>query len=98
MAITNNIALLSNAVATGNPYKVIAGGLYALSVVATWNGSTAKLQILGPDGATYQDIDAALSFTANGIQGVDLPGGCTVKMVVSGGPPAAMYANLGLVR
>lgn len=98
MAINQSYALISNGVATGTPQKV-AGGLYSFAVVASaFGGASVKLQILGPDQATYLDIDATLSFTANGIQAVDLPGGGTVRATVTGGPPTAVYATLSLVR
>lgn len=97
MGINQTYALISNGTATGAAFKV-NGGLYAFSVQGTFSGATVKLQILGPDGATYQDIDAALALTAAGIQGVDLPGGATVKAVVSGGPPSGIYANLAFIR
>jgi hypothetical protein len=97
MAYKQVYALLSNTAATG-PLTSVGGGFYAFQVMGTFNGATIKLQIQGPDGSTMQDIDSSLSFTAAGIQGVDLPTGAKVQAVVSGGPPSAMYANLSLVR
>ena len=97
MGVNQTYMLINNAAVTSAALKV-AGGLYAFAVDGTFGGATVKLQILSPDGASYLDIDAALSLTAEGIQAVDLPGGATVKAVVTGGAPANLYASLGFIR
>lgn len=53
----------------------LSGGKYAVAAVATWGGGSAKLQILGPDAATYLSVSSATDFTANGYATVDLPPG-----------------------
>lgn len=99
MSIKLSVPILANVVATGAAVVVGQGGFYSFAVSASaWAGATVKLQILGPDGTTFMDIDTALAFTANGIQGVELPAGATVKGVISGGPPTSVYATLSLVR
>lgn len=98
MAIKQVLTLLSNAAATSAAFIVGIGGFYSFAIQGTWAGATAKLQMLGPDGATYMDIDSTLSFTANGVQGVDLPTGATVRVTITGGPPSAVYASLSLIR
>lgn len=88
--------LINNAAVTGPATVLQQGGLYSFNVVGTFGGTTVKLQILGPDDATYVDIPTA-SHTAAGVIGVYLPAGGTVKAVVTGGAPANLYASLALV-
>lgn len=74
------------------PTAGVRGGSYiwALTVTA-WNSATVKLQALGPDGATYLDVD---SLTANGSKGVVLGEGATVRLAVSGGTPTGLASSL----
>jgi hypothetical protein len=88
--------LLSNAAATGSAVKV-GGGTYSWSLVGTIGGATVKLQVLGPDAVTYIDIPSA-SLSAAGVMSVDLAGGASVKAVVTGGAPSALYSGLALIR
>jgi hypothetical protein len=67
------------------------------AVVATFNGATIKLQMLGPDGSTLLDVSASqTNFTANGAGVVDLPP-CTIQMTVTGGPPSGVFASIARV-
>jgi hypothetical protein len=73
------------------------GGRYVFAVVATFNGATIKLQMLGPDGSTLLDVSTSqTNLTANGNGVVDLPP-CMVQATVVGGPPAAVYASIARV-
>lgn len=94
--LKNKQLLINNAAVTGSATILQQGGLYSFNVVGTFGGTTVKLQILGPDDATYVDVPTA-SFTAAGVIGVYLPAGGTVKAVVTGGAPANLYASLALV-
>ena len=77
---------------TTDPTLGLKGGSYIWAVTATaWNGATVKLQALGPDGATYLDVD---SLTANGTKGVVIGEGATVKLAVSGGVPTGLASSL----
>lgn len=73
------------------------GGRAVFAVVATFNGATIKLQMLGPDGSTLLDVSPSqTNLTANGAGVVDLPP-CQVQATVVGGPPAGVYASLARV-
>lgn len=72
------------------------GGLIAVAVVATFNGATIKLQMLGPDGSTLIDVSAQTTFTANGNGAVYLPP-CQIQGTVVGGPPAAAFLSAARV-
>lgn len=75
-----------------DPTAGVRGGSYIWAVTASaWNSATVKLQALGPDGATYLDID---SLTANGTKGVVIGEGATVRLAVSGGVPAGLASSL----
>lgn len=85
--------LLANASATGAAQQVSFGGRYLMVASGTFSSATAKVQILGPDGATYLDV-ADASLTAAGTKVIYLPWGCTIKGALSGGTPSAMYLSL----
>lgn len=91
--------LMSNAAAAGNsaPVVISQSGTYSYAVNGTFAGTTAKLQMLGPDGANYIDVPG-VSHTAAGAVSVDLPAGATVRSVMTAGTPTAMYATLSLIR
>ena len=59
----------------------VLGGLYGMSVAATFGGGSVDLQMLMPDGSTYQSVLSA-AFTAAGEKLVDLPPG-KYKVVIS---------------
>lgn len=87
--------LLNNASATGEAIEV-GGGTFIVCAVGTFGGATLQLQLRGPDDSTYVNItDAAL--TVAGAYVVDLPRGATIKMLVSGGAPSALYANISKI-
>lgn len=86
--------LLSNASATSAAINV-NGGSYAISADGTFGGATLQLQMQSPDGSSWLAIEDAI-FTAEGIFIVDLPPS-TIRMLVSGGAPSALYANIGKV-
>lgn len=67
----------------------LAGGRYAVAVVATFGGGSVKFQMLGPDNSTYLDVKQAYSdgsagtetdlvigtFLAAGMKVFDIPPG-----------------------
>lgn len=57
--------LSSNISASTAGFK-LAGGLYGMSVVATFGGGSVKLQKLAADGSTYVSVASAADFTAAG--------------------------------
>jgi len=93
MAQSERLDLLSNASATGSAKQSTVSGRFIFSIVGTFNGATAQLQMLGPDEATYIDL-ANGSFTAAGAASIDVPRGGQFRVSISGGPPSGMYANL----
>lgn len=67
------------------------------AVASAWAGATAALNMLGPDGQTLLPVSATQStFTANGVGTVNLPP-CTIQMVVTGGPPTALFVSIARV-
>lgn len=74
------------------------GGLTAFTAIASaWNGATATLQQLGPDGATLVTVSATqATFTANGTGAVYLPAG-QYQATITGGTPTGFYAALDRV-
>lgn len=61
------ITLLSNAGAGNGATKQWPGGRGEFRVHAgTWGGGNVKLQCLGPDGATWQDVGSDTQLTADG--------------------------------
>lgn len=67
------------------------GGIYALSVVATFGGGSVDLQVLGPDGSTYVSALTA-AFLANGTKVVFLPPGA-YKWVIATATAVYVSAN-----
>lgn len=96
--VRENLTLASNVSAAGN-YPVIAdtvyGGDYVFSVSASaWNGASAQLQALGPDGTTYQNIGAAKTASdTTGGTGIGLGSNARVRVAVTGAP-TGFYATL----
>lgn len=87
--------LLDNASATGPAVLVVFGGRQVFSIVGTFNGGTAQLQMLGPDGFTFIDI-ANGAFTAPGAVAVDVPFNKSWKVTLTGSP-SKMFAELASV-
>lgn len=87
--------LLNNVSATGEAIT-IQGGTYVVSADGTFGGTTLQLQLQSPDGSSWLTVTDG-SFTAEGSFLVDLPAG-SVRMLVTGGSPSALYANIGKVK
>jgi hypothetical protein len=73
-------------VSANQTFRLDAGGLYQMSVQATFGGGSVKLQVLGPDSSTYLDCLAAdnnaLSFSASGEKNAYLAAG-SYKLTLS---------------
>lgn len=95
-SIASTLTLLNDTGVTGAQQVVPYGGFYQFSVDGTFGGATAKLQVQSPDGVSWLDIPD-VSFTAEGIVGVYLPVGALVRVDVSGGAPANMFAAARLI-
>jgi hypothetical protein len=74
------------------------GGIMVIAAVSSnWNGATATLNMLGPDGATLLPVSPSQAvFTANGVGIVYLPP-CVIVLTVTGGTPTALYASIARV-
>lgn len=83
---------------------VLEGGVYSVSVIATFGGGNVALKQLGPDNATYIDVKQSFddgsstiadlvigSFSANGQKIVILPPGRYHLLVTTA---TAVYANI----
>lgn len=97
MGVKSNLSLLSNAAASGTAQVVSTGGRYVYMISGTFGGTSSKLQILGPDGTTFIDVPSSTLAVAGYIS-VDIPAGATVKTILTGGTPSAMFATLSLVE
>lgn len=93
---SEKVLLLSNATATSDPEAVL-GGRYIWSAIATWSGATAQLQFLGPNGTTWVDVAGAV-LTADGAVGVFIANGSSVRVLITAGPPSAVYSILASTR
>lgn len=62
-----------------------AGGKGFFYTVGTWAGSTAKLQMLAPDGATWVDLGLPVTLSANGMGAFEAPAGQLRVDVAAGG-------------
>lgn len=84
--ITNNVVAAPQSV---------YGGDYVWSVQGTFGGASVQLQVLGPDGSTYQNMGAAKTApdTAGGT-GVGLGSNAIVRATITGGTPSGLFASL----
>ena len=92
---TGRYDLVSNMNAAGTTPSVLVekNPYYIFSCVATaWNGASAQLQVLGPDGVTWV-MGGVPAVTSNGNQQVSIGAGSLVQVVVTGNP-TGLYANL----
>ena len=68
---------------------ILRGGLYALTLNATWGGGSATLQRLSPDGTNY--ITCMTAVTTNGYATAQLPSG-TYQLTIA--TATALYGDL----
>lgn len=79
---------------SGDATPVAFGGRYLMVATGTFDGATATVDLLGPDGSTYVTV-ASASVTAAGSAIVYLPSDATVKGTVTGGTaPAGIYLSI----
>lgn len=89
-AAKNYRDLITNGSATSDAVSW-AGGDGMFTVKATWGGGTVKLQYLLPDGATWADVGANTTLTADGGGGFTL-GPCNIRANVA--TATAVYARV----
>lgn len=85
---TNQIQSFANISATPTAFT-LRGGLYAITVMATWGGGSVTLQRLAHDNTTYVTVTDA--FTENGFVTVSLPPG-TYRLLVA--TASAIYVDV----
>jgi hypothetical protein len=89
------------AIAPGAMVGPVAGGDYLWRTeAANWNGSTATLQYLGLDGATWfpvlkSDGATSVTLTANGSVAVGIAQGSVIRVNVTGAAPTGMNSAIG---
>ena len=92
------IRLLS-AASTGNgsAVPINQGGQYIWRVGGTFGGTTVKLQELGVDGVTWEDITSA-SMTAAGKLTLSITASTTIRAVATGGSGVSVTSDLGALQ
>lgn len=93
--MAQRIDLLSNATSTGSA-ALWAGGRGMFKLAGTVGGATVTLQILGPDGTTWQSLGTDAALTATGVVDFDAPPG-QLRAAVSGGSPSGLYAEVASI-
>lgn len=92
----HTITLLSGSSATGSSQVSALSGRYCFAVAGTFGGATVGLQMLGPDDATWinvEDDSGSLAITSARAVAVLLPAG-RFRASITGGSGASLYANL----
>ncbi|NJL06811.1 MAG: hypothetical protein HC900_00040 [Methylacidiphilales bacterium] len=95
----HSIVLLSAASATGSGMSCQRSGRYCLSVAGTFGDATVGLQMLGPDGATWIDVEdsaGAVAITSAKARLVYLPAGA-FRATITGGSGVSLHARLDRV-
>lgn len=86
----------TGAVAAGTAVTCPGGNMAVLASSSNWNGATATIQILGPDGSTWLTASSTNGvFTANGTGVIQLPP-CSVCVSVSGSP-TSLYCTIARI-
>jgi len=83
----------SNIAATPTAFP-LRGGRYAVAVIGTFDDDPAgavTLQMLGPDGTTYQTVSAGVTFAASGYAVAELAPGQYRLLVAD---VTALYAQI----
>ena len=75
------------------PAQTVYGGTYIFAQMATAYGTVA-LQVMGPDGVTYETVISKSATDTTGGTAIQLQGGATVKAVLTG----TTAANVTLTR
>jgi hypothetical protein len=80
-----SLLLLNAASVSGPQLTWNFGGAGVVECVGVWNGATATLQFLGPDGVTLVTAGTAATFTANGAGVFYLPNGLVQMTITAAG-------------
>lgn len=92
--LANSITVASNAGAGDGAAVWWPGGIGTFKAAASWGGGSAKLQVLLPDGATWDDLaDIVLDASTTSI-GFELDA-AQIRCVVA--TATGVYATVGLV-
>ena len=90
--------LLKNVTATGSAVTWPGGTGHFSAVCAGWNGATATLQFLGPDGTTWIPLGADTTLSANGSALFQCQPGQIRVAISTATPSAGVYASANRVR
>lgn len=90
--MAQRLTLLNNASATGAAVTW-AGGRGQFKALGTFAGATVTLQVLGPDGTTWQAVGEEATLDAAGLANFDCPPG-QLRAAVTGGTPSGLYAEV----
>jgi len=90
--MAQRLTLLSNASATGSAVTW-AGGRGQFKALGTFDGATVALEVLGPDGSTWQPVGEDAALDAAGVANFECPP-CQLRAAVTGGSsPSGLYAE-----
>jgi hypothetical protein len=80
--LISNASAATTGAAVAHVYK---DSYFFACAAAAWNGASAQLQYLGPDGATWLNFTGA-ALTANGVIGVGIGANATIRATLAGAP------------
>jgi hypothetical protein len=87
-SLTNQIVNFEDVDSTPAAF-ILRGGLYAVTIIATWGGGSVTLQRLARDGTTYVTVTTA--FSDDAYVSISLPPG-TYRLLMA--TATAMYADV----
>lgn len=87
-----SVTLLSNASASGSAVEW-PGGDGRVEVRGTFGGASVSLEVLNVDASTWHTVGSDTTLTAAGTGGFKLEAGCSIRMLVTGGTPSALFAT-----
>jgi hypothetical protein len=96
MAAFLTLASAKSTTGAGTPVDIGIGGDFCFAVNGTFGGTSAVLEMLGPDGTNYIGLGASATFTAAGLCIVSLPRG-KYRVNNTGGTGISLFATLSEV-
>lgn len=94
---SKSVVLLENGSATGEWVAIPKAGRYVFTVAGTFGGTSAALQLRGLDAAQTPITLTNGTFTAAGAVALDVPVNAEFRVVLTGGAPSAMFADMRAV-
>ena len=88
----------AGATSTGAAVGPVVGGSYVFACIGTIGGASLQLQVIGPDGSTWQNVGSAVTVLPStvGVVMGSTQGSSTAnaRVTVTGGSPSGLYCNL----